>query len=223
MLRRTRPVISITLPLLLWGCKHEAPPAPQQEVTASSLPRITVNEHAKSLFTFARPDGTFETVDKLKDVPEARRGWVRIVDLKMKPTKRMDHELVYVADLREKRKDGTFPYVVLPRTSFESAAVNRAGTGAAAKPGEQAASSGVILYATSWCPACRAARDYMKQHGIPFVEKDIEQDRDAAAELLQKARGQGISASGVPVLDVNGTLMQGFDPNRLNALLGDKK
>lgn len=223
MLLRTRPVMSVTLAILVCGCKHEAPPAPRQEVTASSLPRITVNDHAKALFTFARPDGTFQTVDKLTDVPEARRGWVRVVDLKMKPTKRLDHELVYVADLREKGKDGTFPYVVLPRTSFEAAAVNRAGSGAAAKPGEQSASVGVILYATSWCPACRAARDYMKRHGIPFVEKDIEQDRDAAAELLQKARAQGISASGVPVLDVNGTLMQGFDPDRLNALLGDKK
>ena len=63
----------------------------------------------------------------------------------------------------------------------------------------------------------------MKQNGIPFVEKDIENDRAAAEELLQKARAAGISAQGVPVLDVNGTLLQGFDPKKLHALLGDKK
>jgi glutaredoxin 3 len=78
----------------------------------------------------------------------------------------------------------------------------------------------VILYATSWCPACRAARQYLTEHHIPFVEKDIEKDSAAADELMEKARAQGVSTSGVPVLDVNGTLMQGFDPDRLGQLLG---
>jgi glutaredoxin len=215
-------VITITLAC---ACQKEAPPTPGQVVQASALPKIRVKPKAKLLLTFAKPDGTFETVNELSKVPEERRGWVRVVDLKIKPSKRLDHELVYVADMREKGKDGTFPYVVLPRATFEAAAVNRAHSGATAKEKEPTAKGvgkGVILYTTRWCPACRAARDYMKKNGIPFVEKDIEQDRKAAAELLAKARRAGISASGVPVLDVNGTLIQGFDPQRLNALLGKK-
>jgi len=171
------------------------------------------------LFTYARPDGSFETVDQLDKVPEEQRGWVRVVDLRIKPTRRMDHELVYVADLREPRKDGTYPYVVAPRTTFEASAVNRGAGQATAN----AAGTQVVLYSTKWCPACRAARDYMTRNKIPFVEKDIEQDRAAAAELLQKARAAGISASGVPVLEVNGKLMQGFDPDGLRTLLGDAK
>jgi glutaredoxin len=215
-------VIAITLAC---ACHREAPPTPGRAAQASALPKIKVKPGAKLLLTFAKPDGTFESVGEVDKVPEDRRGWVRVVDLKIKPSKRMDHELVYVADLRNKGKDGTYPYVVLPRSTFEAAAVNRAHSGAASRDRPAslpAAGKGVILYATRWCPACRAARDYMKQNGVPFVEKDIEQDRQAAAELLAKARRAGISASGVPVLDVNGTLVQGFDPNRLNALLGKK-
>jgi len=213
-------LLVITITLL--ACHRESPPAPGQEIQASSLPRIKVTGVAKMLFTFARPDGSFETVEQMDKVPQERRGWVRVVDLRIKPSRRMDHELVYVADLREKRKDSTYPYVVLPRTTFESAAVNRAHSGATSRPAA-GGSAAVVLYSTSWCPACRTARDYLTKHRIPFVEKDIEQDREAAAELLQKARAAGISASGVPVLEVRGTLMQGFDPRKLNTLLGDAK
>ena len=216
-------VILITLS---WACPKTAPPKPTQSVQASSLPKIRVTPKARLLLTYAGDDGAFTTVDKIDKVPEARRGWVRVVDLAIKPARRMDHELVYVADLREKGKDGSFPYVVLPRGTFEAAAVNRAHSGATS--GDAPATPGrpgqaVILYSTTWCPACRTARDYMKQNSIPFVEKDIEKDRQAAAELLEKARRAGISASGVPVLDVGGSLMQGFDPARLRALLSREK
>jgi glutaredoxin len=213
-------VIGITL---LVGCREPAPPT--QEVQASALPKIAVKTTAKLLLTYATSGGSFETVNRLDKVPEDRRGWVRVVDLSIKPERRADHELVYVADLREKRKDGSYPYVVMSRAAYEAAAVGgaRAGATAPAAAVPKSGSPAVILYATAWCPACRSAREYMRENGIPFVEKDIEKDQSAATELLEKARRAGISATGVPVLDVRGTLMQGFNPERLRALLGDKK
>lgn len=218
MMRRAS-VICVTL---LLACSQSKPPAPAQPVEASALPAIKVTTKAKMLFTYAEADGSFQTADKLDKVPVDRRGWVRVVDIKLKPEKRRDHELVYVADLRQARKSGNYPYVVMSRRAFESAAVNRAHQGAS-EPATSPKGAGIILYATSWCPACRSAREYMREKGIPFVEKDIEKDSAAAAELLQKAKASGISASGVPVLDVGGKLMQGFDPQKLHELLGDKK
>lgn len=224
--RRRWPALPLALVLGLgWsGCKEQAPPAPE-EVQASSLPAITITAKSKLLLTHATAEGTFTTVDSPDKVPEGRRGWVRVVDLAQKPEQRQDHELVYVADLRSPRDDGSYPYVVMSRQAFESAALGRARAGATdpePAPGEAGAGAEhdqVILYSTAWCGACKAARAYLSGKGVPFVEKDIEKDSAASAELLRKARAAGISASGVPVIDVGGTLMQGFDRQRLDALL----
>lgn len=214
---RARIVLAgLAAPLALLACKEQAPPAP----SSTSLPPITIKDGSRMLFTYHSGGGAFKTVDAMNDVPQARRGWVRVVDLSVKPGKRRDHEMVYVADLRKARGDGTFPYVTVSRTAFEATAINRGEASAGAGP--RAAEGEVILYATSWCGACRAARAYLEDKGIPFVEKDIEKDSAAAAELLKKARAAGISASGVPVLDVGGTLMQGFDAAKLDRLLGEK-
>ncbi len=206
------------------ACREAAPPAPTTQLAATQLPAIRVTKDARMLFTFAAGEG-FETVPSLDKVPEASRGWVRVIDLGVKPERRLDHELVYVADLRSAQKDGSYPYVVMSREGFESSARTRAGEGAttpASAPTAAAAGARVILYSTSWCPACRTAREHLKAKGIPFVERDIEKDQGAAAELLEKAKRAGTSASGVPVLDVAGTLVQGFDPDRINQLLGAK-
>jgi glutaredoxin 3 len=224
---RTFPLVIVIT--LLGGCPKPAePPAPTRELKASALPSIAVKQRDKLLFTYATPSGAFETTPQLDKVPAGRRGWVRVVDLSVQADRRQDIELVYVADLRTPGKDGAYPYVVMSRSAFEAAALARAAQGATDPPpsaSRPTSPSGakVILYATSWCPACRTAREHMTAKGIPFVEKDIEKDQAAAAELMQKAQAAGISASGVPVLEVNGTLIQGFDAERLTALLGERK
>lgn len=191
----------------------------------SELPRIAVRPGTELLLTYFDPTkGAFESVTKIDDVPQGARSWVRAIDLKIKPERRRDHELVYVADLRQAQKDGSYPYVVMSRTAFEERARNLAPRGDPDSPAAVAVGGRqhdrIILYATSWCPACRAARAWLREKGLAFAEKDIEKDPAAAAELMHKAREAGISTSGVPVIDVRGTLIQGFDPKRIAALLG---
>jgi len=204
------------------ACRNrQAPPAPQQEAEASELPKIAVQPARKMLFTyFDGAEGRFETVDTIEGVPEASRGWVRVVDLGQRPGARRDHELVYVADLRQVRPDGRYPYVVVSRSAFEERAQGRS---ALPSPTTNASDDTVVMYATSWCPACRAARLWLTENGIPFVEKDIEKDPAAAAELMQRARTAGLSTSGVPVISVHGKLLQGFDPARIQSLLGGQR
>ena len=79
----------------------------------------------------------------------------------------------------------------------------------------------VTVYGTSWCGACRQARAYFAERKIPFADKDIEQDPAAARELGEKAAKMGIPTDRVPVLDVRGRLLLGFDRARVEALLGD--
>lgn len=80
-------------------------------------------------------------------------------------------------------------------------------------------SDGVVLYGTSWCGYCKKARAWFKKKGIPFQDKDVEADTEAAKELASKAARAGASVRGVPVIDVKGTLVMGFDEKRLEQLL----
>jgi glutaredoxin len=79
----------------------------------------------------------------------------------------------------------------------------------------------VTIYGTSWCGACKAARQYFASRKIPFADKDIERDADAARELATKAAKMGIPTDRVPVIDVRGRLLLGFDQARIETLLGE--
>ncbi len=94
-----------------------------------------------------------------------------------------------------------------------------AGAGIAANLGSPTAPV-VIVYGTSWCGACRAARQYLTARKIPFADKDVEKDASAARELAEKAARLGVPSDRVPILDVRGRLLIGFDKARLEALLG---
>lgn len=72
----------------------------------------------------------------------------------------------------------------------------------------------VIVYVTSWCPACRMTTDYLKQKNIPFTVKDIEKNEKYMREMLQKVGAY----RGVPVLDINGRILLGFNPQALDQL-----
>ncbi|MDX1630774.1 MAG: glutaredoxin domain-containing protein [Thermoanaerobaculia bacterium] len=65
----------------------------------------------------------------------------------------------------------------------------------------------VVLYATSWCPWCEKSRRLLAALGVSYTEKDIEKQPGAAAEMRRKVGGE----TGVPVLDIGGTLVRGYD------------
>jgi len=79
----------------------------------------------------------------------------------------------------------------------------------AKKPGNQ-----VTVYITSWCPACRMTTDYLKKKQIPFTVKDIEKNEAYMREMIQKVGAY----RGVPVLDINGRILLGFNPEALDRL-----
>ncbi len=74
----------------------------------------------------------------------------------------------------------------------------------------------VILYCTSWCPACRRARHWLKERGIQYVEIDITRDRQAAAQVRGWANGNETT----PTFNIKGTIIVNFDEARLKKALG---
>ncbi len=75
----------------------------------------------------------------------------------------------------------------------------------------------VTIYSTTWCAFCHTAMRYLDQLGVKYNEVDVERDPLAAREAVEKS-----GSMGVPVIDVDGTIILGFDKPRLDAALKDK-
>lgn len=76
----------------------------------------------------------------------------------------------------------------------------------------------VRVYSTPVCPWCHKAKEYLEEKGIKFEDINVAADRDAANEMIEKS-GQ----MGVPVLDINGEIIVGFDREQIDAALKKKK
>jgi glutaredoxin len=160
--------------------------------------------------------GEAHTATNRNEVPAEQRASVRVDALELAPEKRLDSAFVYVADLSKTGGDGRYPVRKVAREAFEAALASVASEGASkGEPGR----ADVIVYGASWCGACQQAKQYFTQKGVPFVEKDIEKEPSARTEMLAKAKDQGVNASGIPVIDVRGRLVGGFNPARIEQLL----
>ena len=73
----------------------------------------------------------------------------------------------------------------------------------------------VTVYSTPTCPYCVMLKSFFADNNIPYTEKDVSVDREAAAEMIQKS-GQ----LGVPVVDIDGQIIVGFDRELMKKLLG---
>ena len=69
----------------------------------------------------------------------------------------------------------------------------------------------VTVYSTSTCPWCVVAKDYLKKNHIKFADVNVGEDYDKAKEMIAKS-GQ----MGVPVIDINGWIIVGFDKVRID-------
>lgn len=75
----------------------------------------------------------------------------------------------------------------------------------------------VIVYSTDTCPFCDMAKDFLKEHNIKFEAHNVGEDRKMLEEMYKKT-GQG----GVPVLDIGGKIIIGFDEFKIKQALGLK-
>lgn len=73
----------------------------------------------------------------------------------------------------------------------------------------------VKLYSTSTCPYCIMAKEFLKANNIEFEDVDVGQNQDRAQEMINKSQQMG-----VPVLDIDGQVIVGFDKNAISKALG---
>ena len=72
----------------------------------------------------------------------------------------------------------------------------------------------VVIYTTPTCKFCHATKEFFKEHGVAFTEHDVFVDAQARADMVGKS-GQ----LGVPVVDIDGKIVVGFDKARLREYL----
>lgn len=73
----------------------------------------------------------------------------------------------------------------------------------------------VIIFTTPSCPYCNMAKKYLREKGVKFKEVDVSRDMAAARDMIRRSGQQG-----VPVLDIGGKIVVGFDRLKINKYLG---
>lgn len=72
----------------------------------------------------------------------------------------------------------------------------------------------VTVYSTKTCPWCKKTKEFLKANKVSFTTKDVGSSKKNAQEMLKKSGQQG-----VPVTDIDGTIITGFDEEKLKKAL----
>ena len=75
----------------------------------------------------------------------------------------------------------------------------------------------ITTYTLSWCPHCKALKEYLSNKKIVYENIDMEENAKAAEDIIEKT-GQ----SGFPIIDIEGEIIIGFDREKIESLLREK-
>jgi glutaredoxin len=226
------------LSLLLAGACDRTPSPEQQEPDTlepkpNELPPLELRDDIKDLLlTWVDEKGDFHVVQKVADVPEKARAQVRVV---VATRREGTGRLVYVADLRQAKPDGTYPVHTLTRAQWDEVGAGRRKARLEAlapssrppipapskkAPGRSATDgkAGVVafIYGASWCKPCHDAARYLQRLGVKVVEKNVEEDPLAQREMQAKLKRANLpGTASIPIIDVGGRILVGFSPPAL--------
>ena len=108
------------------------------------------------------------------------------------------------------------PFFKKKKTELNLKGVKTSGK-KSAKPSAKVSSGKrrVIVYSTKTCPWCKKTKEFLKANKVSFTTKDVGGNQKNAQEMFKKSGQQG-----VPVTDVNGTIIVGFNEGKLKRALG---
>ncbi len=76
----------------------------------------------------------------------------------------------------------------------------------------------ITIYSAVWCAYCHAAKDYLDKLGVKYTDLDVEKDPANATASVEKSNQMGI-----PVIDIDGEIIVGFDKPKIDAALKSHK
>jgi glutaredoxin len=195
-------------------------------------PLVLKDDTAGALLTWIDEQGDFHVVEHVAEVPEAGRETVRVV---LADRKDGTGESIYVANLRAKNADGSYPVKTMSRSAWDELGAGKRKTRlealapsaapSAPAPGGSAEGAAVaqagevhaIIYGASWCGPCHQAEALLKSLGVHVVKKDIEESDEAQREMQAKLERAHRRGGSIPVIDVMGQLFVGFSEGALKA------
>ncbi len=209
-------------------------PAPVAQARAA----VDGGAPAATVYSYVDDKGHIRMAARIEDVPAAYRDQVVATDTGRQRRARLASDRVMVLDLRAVQDGKPLNYSVVDLSARVEPP--RAAPGPARDPGQlgrnlarrgadrvrsllglapAARPARVVLYSAPWCGFCKKAAAYLRGRGVAFEERDIEASPAAAQELKAKLRQAGLRGGGIPVLDIDGTIVIGFDRARIDALL----
>jgi len=72
----------------------------------------------------------------------------------------------------------------------------------------------IIIYGAGWCSPCHVTKQYLDQKGFKYEYRDIDSNREWLEESVKKS-----GANSIPVIDIEGEIIIGFDRPRIDAAL----
>ena len=159
-----------------------------------SISSIEAGKARQVYYQFTDSSGSVRFVTTLADVPPEWRPRVGFVEMDAPPP-------------------GTPSAAQRIRTARAERARAQTPDSLPAAQDEAGAYADVLIYSADWCGACRAAKRYMDDRGIAYEERNVD-NPDNRDEMIAKA-GPG----GIPVFDVNGSILRGFSPQMLEQLI----
>jgi glutaredoxin-like YruB-family protein len=76
----------------------------------------------------------------------------------------------------------------------------------------------IRIFSTPSCPYCVTLKEFLKENNFDFEDIDVSQDQVSLNEMIEKS-GQ----TGVPVVDIDGQIIIGFDKEKIVKLLNIKE
>lgn len=172
------------------------------------------------VFLYVDPaSGKPVAVTDIEKIPEAQRETVMVL-YSGERRDRLTARALALVDLTAPGEDGRYPVRLVNRWDFgPKGLAGPAGKGAQVST----ATGGVVLYTAPGCGHCDRARRWFTEKGIQFTEKDVHANPAAAGEIMALGQAQGVPESylsSVPLINVKGKLLVGFDPRQVEAALG---
>ena len=201
----------------LSGCKSQADQGTDPTGT-TALPTLTVRADTPDLlFTWIDEDGGTHTSVSIGEIPKDRRQLVRVI------SKTAGHgQTFYVADLREAKPDGTYAVSTMPRGTWEGRLDNLRRAKRQPKTEAPVGANGsvsAVVYGADWCGPCHQAKAYLQRKGVPVAYHDIEKHPRYGVEMRKKLAKAGIREGSIPVLDIGGVLLRGYNPRAIDRTL----